>query len=106
MQGGPPVSKNAEHVSEPTQSVHSESLSPPGAHTFDATYHAAAGMRAGLSSAGLRQPPGYNWDDDLLASGVHGTVVRVERNKGGEWRFDWVYVRSDDGSRKIKLFFS
>ena len=42
-------------------------------------------MRAGLSPTGLCEPADYNWDDDPLAPGVHGTVVRVEHDGDGAW---------------------
>ena len=42
-------------------------------------------MRAGLSPTGLCEPADYNWDDDPLAPGVHGTVVRVEHDGDGDW---------------------
>ena len=98
MQGSSLVSSDAEHVSKPTQSVHSEPLYPPGTRPFDATHNPAVGMCVGLSPAGLCKPADYDWNGDPLAPGIHSTVVRVVRDKGG----DWVYIRSDDGSCTIR----
>ena len=95
MQGSPPVAKK-DHESKPAQSVHSEPPYPPGTRPFDATHIPAEGMRVGLSPAGLSDHPDNDWDKDPLAPGLHGTVVRVIYDEDGPW----VYIRSDDGSRK------